>query len=90
MSSPSAPRAVRLIELGEDGAPTYKGLLMVEAGTRLVFTMRPTPHVDMVRTPKHFTPLRVPPATFPLLSPAPLSPAPHSPALTLTPYTTPL
>ena len=42
-------RACRVIELREDGIPTYAGLLVVEEGTRLVFTMRPTPKVDFVR-----------------------------------------
>lgn len=43
-----APRAVRLIELGEDGAPTYKGLLILEVGTRAVFIVRPNTKMDMV------------------------------------------
>lgn len=47
---PEAPRAVRIIELGEDGAPTFKSLLIVEVGTRLVFSMRPTSKVSLVRT----------------------------------------
>lgn len=44
----AAPRAVRIIELAEDGSPKYKGLLIVEVGTRLVFSMRPNTRVSMV------------------------------------------
>ncbi len=42
------PRAVRIIELGEDGSAAFKGLLIVEVGTRLVFSMRPNPKVSIV------------------------------------------
>ncbi len=43
-----APRTVRLIELGEDGAPTYKGLLILEVGTRAVFIVRPNTKMNLV------------------------------------------
>jgi hypothetical protein len=46
---PPPPRAVRIIELGEDGAPVYGGLLIVEVGCRLVFNVRPNHKMDMVR-----------------------------------------
>lgn len=45
----SAPRSVRVLELGEDGAPVHQGLLAIEVGTRLVFSVRPNPRIDLVR-----------------------------------------
>ena len=44
------PRAVRVLELGEDGAPIHNGLLVVEVGTRLVFSVKPNARIDLVRT----------------------------------------
>jgi hypothetical protein len=45
---PAPPRAVRIIELGEDGSPACPGLLIVEVGCRLVFNVRPNHKMDMV------------------------------------------
>ena len=51
-SSPSLstgpPRAVRILSLGADGAPLEDGLLVIEVGTRLVFSMKPNERVSMV------------------------------------------
>lgn len=49
MAAPAAPRAVRVLELGDDGAPVHAGLLVIEVGTRLVFSARPNTRVDLVR-----------------------------------------
>ena len=49
MAAPAAPRAVRVLELGDDGAPVHAGLLVIEVGTRLVFSARPNSRVDLVR-----------------------------------------
>ena len=45
--STGPPRAVRILSLGSDGAP-QDGLLVIEVGTRLVFSMRPNDKVSMV------------------------------------------
>ena len=45
--STGPPRAVRILSLGSDGAP-QDGLLVIEVGTRLVFSMRPNDTVSMV------------------------------------------
>jgi hypothetical protein len=45
----AAERSIRVLELKEDGSPLHQGLLVIECGTRLVFSMRPSPRVDLVR-----------------------------------------
>ena len=47
--SSAAPRSVRTLELTSEGAPLHDGLLVVEVGTRLVFSMRPNARADLVR-----------------------------------------
>ena len=44
----AAPRAVRVLEIDEYGEPKHKGLLVIEVGTRLVFSARPNPRIDLV------------------------------------------
>jgi hypothetical protein len=46
--STGPPRAVRILSLGADGAPQEDGLLVIEVGTRLVFSMKPNERVSMV------------------------------------------
>ena len=46
--STGPPRAVRILSLGADGAPLEDGLLVIEVGTRLVFSMKPNERVSMV------------------------------------------
>ncbi len=41
-------RAVRILPLGSDGAPLLKGLLIVEVGSRLVFSVAPNERMDFV------------------------------------------
>jgi hypothetical protein len=43
------PRAVRVIHLNDGGLPEYPGLLLVEAHTRLVFSIAPNTKMDFVR-----------------------------------------
>lgn len=45
----TAPRAVRVIEIAEDGSPVHKGLLTIELGCRLVFSVKPNYKMDFVR-----------------------------------------
>ena len=43
----TAPLVIRVLELSDDGALRHPGLLCVELGARLVFSMRPSPRVDL-------------------------------------------
>lgn len=68
-AAPVPPRAVRIIELGENGTPVYAGLLIVEVGNRLVFNVRPNHKMDLVSDlPRRLAALlsgdRIPPSTM--------------------------
>ena len=45
---PLVPRAVRVLELAPDGGPIHPGLLTLEVGTRLVWSVRPNNKIDLV------------------------------------------
>ena len=48
LDAPIVPRAVRVLELAQDGAPVHTGLLSIEVGTRLVWSVRPNSKIDFV------------------------------------------